>query len=408
MGDEVQIVKYGGATARIARRGDGRFVVRWREAKRGRSTTSMTREGALKLAQAKVRELSGMAGSRMVPVIDAEAVKGLREIAGARSLAAVVEVLRDAVRRCDGLANVSRAVDAWLKAGHGALDRTSVSVAVSRFLELHASSSREHRAGLRKELEAFARTMGDVCVCDIDAEMLGAWISRAREDGSAIEPRYFNNRLASWKTFLNRCREWGMRAKGEAHPAEVIRKRKEADRVPEIFSVDQARRILELIREREPQCLNFFVIGAWMGLRPFEMRRITWAMWDWERGYLDIGPEVALKTMQQRFVPIPENVGALLREAGADARWGKACKRTARHCVRTTDQAHLMRLLKAEGVMSVWPQDILRHSYISYRLAQGHGRGQVAEWAGNSEGVIRARYRRPLRREDGEAWFSID
>jgi|GEM_PF-1864133 len=407
MGAKIQIVKYGGVEARIARRGDGRFVVRWREARRGRSTTAMTLEGAQKLAQAKVRELAGKAGARMVSVIEAEAVEALKEIAGARSLSSVVDVVKDAVHRCDGLPNVSRAVDAWLKAGHGRLDGASVAVAVARFLGLHARSSREHRSGLRKELEAFVARFGDVAVCDVDVEMLTAWISRDREDGGEIGARFFNNRLASWKTFLNRCREWGMRVRGEPHPAEVIKKRKEADPVPEIFTVDQARRILALIRKREPQCLNFFVIGCWMGLRPFEMRRITWDMWDWERGYLDIGPQVALKTMQQRFVPIPENVRVMLREAGEDARWGKKFKRAARHCVRTTDQPHLMRLLKAAKVLSVWPQDIMRHSYISYRLAQGHGRGQVAEWAGNSEGVIRKRYRRPLRKEDGAAWFEV-
>lgn len=407
MGETIQSVKYGGAEARISRRGDGRFVVRWREARQGRSTTAMTREGALKLAQAKVRELAGKAGSRMVSVIEAEAVQGLLEIAGARSLHSVVEAVRDAVRRCDGLANVSRAVDAWLKAGHGALDRSSMALAVPRFLALHARSSWEHLAGLRKELEAFVMRYREVSVCDIDVDMLLAWIGRPREDGAEIGARFFNNRLASWKTFLNRCREWGMRARGEPHAAEVIKKRKEADPVPEIFSVDQARKILALIKKKEPQCLNYFVIGCWMGLRPFEMRRITWAMWDWERGYLDLGPQVALKTMQQRYVPIPNNVRAMLRGANDDARWGKKCKRAAKHCVRTTDQPHLMRLLKAAKVMSVWPQDIMRHSYISYRLAQGHGRGQVAEWAGNSEGVIRKRYRRPLRKEDGDAWFAV-
>lgn len=404
---KVQIVKFGGAEARITQRGDGRFVIRWREAKQGRSTTSMTSSGALKLAQAKVRELAGKAGSRMVSVIEAEAVNELKEIAGARSLSAVVDVVRDAVKRCEGLPNVGRAVDAWLKAGHGRLDRSPALAAVPRFLGLHTRSSREHRSGLRKELEAFVARYGAVAVCDIDVDLLTSWIARPREDGDEIGARYFNNRLASWKTFLNCCREWGMRVRGEPHPAEVIKKRKEADPVPEIFSVDQATKILALIRKKEPQCLNFFVIGCWMGLRPFEMRRITWAMWDWERGYLDIGPKVALKTMQQRYVPIPDNVRALLQHAGAGAKWGKKFKRAAKHCVRTTDQPHLMRLLKAAKILSVWPQDIMRHSYISYRLAQGHGRGQVAEWAGNSEGVIRKRYRRPLRKEDGDAWFNV-
>ena len=127
-------------------------------------------------------------------------------------------------------------------------------------------------------------------------------------------------------------------------------------------------------------------------------------MWDWQRGYLDIGPHVALKTMQQRFVPIPDNVRALLQERAKNAKWGRL---TAKFCTRVHDQRSLIALLRQHGILSIWPQDIMRHSYISYRLAQGHNRGQVAEWAGNSETVIRSRYRRPLMKEDGAAWFAI-
>jgi hypothetical protein len=90
-----------------------------------------------------------------------------------------------------------------------------------------------------------------------------------------------------------------------------------------------------------------------------------------------------------------------------DARWGKRYKRRAKTCTRSDDQVFLSELLRERGVIKTWPQDVMRHSYISYRLAQGHGRGQVAEWAGNSEAVIRQRYRRPLRAEDGAAWFRV-
>jgi hypothetical protein len=67
----------------------------------------------------------------------------------------------------------------------------------------------------------------------------------------------------------------------------------------------------------------------------------------------------------------------------------------------------LSKLLREKGLIKEWPQDVMRHSYISYRLAQGYGRGQVAEWAGNSEGEIRRSYRRPLRKEDGDRWFEV-
>lgn len=405
--DAVQVISYGGVTARVSRRGNGMFVVRWREAKKGRSTTSTTREGALELAKTKVRELAGKAGSRMVSVIEAEAVEGLKGIIGARSLSAAVDQLKDAVQRTGGWEHLGKAVDGYLKAGHGKILRTPMSEAVPRFLLLHSTSAALYLAGLRKELEAFVASYGDLAVCDVGEALLRSWISRPNQDGTAPGARFFNNRLGTWKTFLNRCREWNMLAREGQNAGETIKRQKEEDRVPEIWTVDQARKALKAVLAEEPQSLAYLVLGCWMGLRPFEMYRLTWAAFDWERGYLDVGADVALKTMSQRFVPMPENALNLLRPLSEDPRWGVSFKRKAKRCVRKKDQVHLQALLKRKGIIKTWPQDVMRHSYISYRLAQGHGRGQVAEWAGNSESVIRQSYRRPLRKEDGDEWFSI-
>lgn len=390
---KVEVVTYGGCSARIKPRSNGFYSITWREAKKGRSTTAVTLEGARVLAKKKVRELAGKAGSRMVSTLEAEAVDGLKSVIGSRSLPAVVEQLKDLVARVGGFSHVVRACENYLKAGHGRLDRAPVSEAVTRFLALHARSAVLYRGGMRKELQAGALRFGSVSVCDVDEAMLAAFIGRLNEDGGEPGARYFNNRLATWKTFLNRCREWGLLLRGEPHAAERIKRRKEADVVPEIWSVELMREILRCVMMERPASLPYLVTGCWMGCRPFEIQRLEASMWDWQRGYLDIGAKVAMKTMQQRFVPIPDNVRALLK--GREFR------------TITDDQVFLSKLLRERGIISTWPQDVMRHSYISYRLAQGHGRGQVAEWAGNSESEIRKSYRRPLRNEDGDAWFAV-
>lgn len=407
---EVEVVAYGGVTARIRPRSNGFYAITWREAKKGRSTTAVSLEGARKIAKAKVRELAGKVGSRMVSTLEAEALDGLKEVIGARSLPAVVEQIKDMVHRVGSFQHLARAVENYLKAGHGKLDRAPVSEAVARFVKLHAKSAGMYRRGLQKELNAFVAAHGSVSVADIDAEMLRAWIGRANEDGGEPGWRYFNNRLATWKTFLNRCREWNMLVRDEQHAGEVVKPMKKVDSVPEIWGVDQAREILRVVREELNESLTYLVTGCWMGLRPFEMQRVKPGMWDWTRGYLDVGAAVAMKTMQQRFVPIPANVRELLYErlTAAERFWGsRQGRRPAKHIVRSDDQVFLSALLRRKGLIESWPQDVMRHSYISYRLAQGHGRGQVAEWAGNSESEIRRSYRRPLRKEDGEAWFGI-
>lgn len=405
---DVELVQYGGAVARITQRGNGLWVVRWREARVGRQTTAYTKTRALELAKKKVREIAAGSGSRLVTAMEAVALDRLRTMIGTRSLSAVVEQLEDSVHRLGGWTHLTRAVEAYIKAGHGRVDARALKEAVPDFLLSHEKRSASiYVAGLRKELEAAARTYGDVSVCDLDEPLLKAWINRPNEDGAEPGARYYNNRLATWKTFLNWARTQNLVLRTEPHPAELIKPRRLEDKAPEIWTPEQASKALRVVQEHAPQCLPYLVIGCWLGLRPFEMRRLRWDAWDWERGYVDVGARVALKVMRQRFVPIPDNARQLLHGLHDDPRWGVKFRRKAKACTRVKDQQHLATVLREHGVIQDWPQDVMRHSYISYRLAQGHGRGQVAEWAGNSESEIRKSYRRPLRKEDGDAWFSI-
>lgn len=403
-----EVVAYGGVTARIKPRSNGFYAITWREAKKGRSTTAVTLEGARKMARAKVRELAGKAGSRMVSILEAEALDGLKEVCGARSLPAVVEQLKDLVSRVGGFQHVVRACEGYLKAGHGKLVPATAATAVTGFLQPFKTGL--YKRGLQKELNAFTASFANVGIADVDEAMLQGWISRENEDGSEPGWRYFNNRLATWKTFLNWCRRQRMLVRDEDHAAELVKPMRKLDSVPEIWSVELAERILEVVREELNESLTYLVTGCWMGLRPFEMGRVVPSKWDWERSYLCVDADVAQKVMQQRFVPIPPNVRELLYErlTAEQRRWGAGQgSRVAKHIVRSDDQVFISRLLRAKGLIERWPQDVMRHSYISYRLAQGHGRGQVAEWAGNSEGEIRRSYRRPLRAEDGDRWFEI-
>jgi hypothetical protein len=67
----------------------------------------------------------------------------------------------------------------------------------------------------------------------------------------------------------------------------------------------------------------------------------------------------------------------------------------------------LSAFLRAEGIVTGWTQDVMRHSYISYRIARGDSLARIAEEAGNSESIIRRRYRRPVRASEGDQWFGV-
>jgi hypothetical protein len=55
----------------------------------------------------------------------------------------------------------------------------------------------------------------------------------------------------------------------------------------------------------------------------------------------------------------------------------------------------------------VWQHNVLRHSFISYRLAIVKNEGQVALEAGNSPNVIFKNYRALVKEKAAQAWFNL-
>ena len=54
-----------------------------------------------------------------------------------------------------------------------------------------------------------------------------------------------------------------------------------------------------------------------------------------------------------------------------------------------------------------WKQNAMRHSFISYRLADIQNANQVAMEAGNSAGMIHAHYKELVRQAEAKRWFGI-
>ena len=54
-----------------------------------------------------------------------------------------------------------------------------------------------------------------------------------------------------------------------------------------------------------------------------------------------------------------------------------------------------------------WPNNVLRHSYISYRIALVKSADQAALEAGNSPAIIFKHYRELATEEQATAWFNI-
>jgi integrase len=125
--------------------------------------------------------------------------------------------------------------------------------------------------------------------------------------------------------------------------------------------------------------------------------RLTWPDIDLPGGYIHIAAAQA-KTASRRLVPILPNL----------AQWLAAySKQRGRVWKGDGNDLQKARTATAEKSGVPWKANALRHSFISYRVADIQDVAQTALEAGNSPAVIFKNYRELVRPEAARQWFAI-
>ncbi|MCW1885590.1 hypothetical protein OKA04_12700 [Luteolibacter flavescens] len=409
----METVTFGTAIVRIYGRSNGKWEVKWREAGRGRSTTKTNKEEALAVAKAQARKLDGASGKQWVTAGEADLLKKVKALAGERSPFMWLDKVEEAINASGGLSELHEAANSY------ALARAKEFVSRS-FADLYDRLEDEYRSHrrsetwktIRTELKPFRDEIGSLLVESISPENVAEWCGRGNPS-----PRTYNNRRSIWGTALGRARDLGWINLHARTAAEISPKRREAKKSPTVWSPQNGRQILALLREKHPDLVAYFALQCWGGLRPSEAQDIEWRDIGEPSGYIHVRHEVAGKLSAERFAPIQSNLKAIL-ESLPDIENRHSEGRSVYH--RRRDIARLAtfpaplnaatRLAEAviaSGVVNKWPNDVCRHSFCTYRLASTKAIGAVAEEAGNSEAVIRNNYRKPVPKEMGEEWFEI-
>ena len=99
--------------------------------------------------------------------------------------------------------------------------------------------------------------------------------------------------------------------------------------------------------------------------------------------------------MARRVIPIPDKLAAWLQPL---PRRGKVLPHQSLHRQTTA-------LARSLGMD--WPGNVLRHSFISYRIAVVKSADQVALEAGNSAAIIFKHYRELVTEDVATEWFPI-
>ena len=182
----------------------------------------------------------------------------------------------------------------------------------------------------------------------------------------------------------------------------------------EILSVDQTARLL---KSCDSDTLPSVAIAAFCGLRQAEIERLDWSKVDLDEKIITVDADIA-KTGSRRVVDIPDCAIKWLAPHAKDR--GKIMPAEFRILfdrVRVRagfkpsfDQrrdAALQSLLIGKSKLQPWPANCLRHSAISYRLAQCKDIGQVATVAGNSPSIIKSHYLELVKPSAADAYFKI-
>jgi integrase len=213
-------------------------------------------------------------------------------------------------------------------------------------------------------------------------------------EGLKLEARGFNNFALMLRTFFRFCQARGWLSR-DVDLLTVVEKRSDKASEIEIFTPDELRKLLGAAPPRVATCI---AIQAFAGVRTAELFRLTWQDVERRRDHIEIGAGKA-KTASRRLIPISDNHATWLREAprqGAGSVWP------------VTQSEYYEQLAAASKAAQVaWKANALRHSFITYRLAQTKDVAATALEAGNSPTMIFRHYRELATEEEAAEWFSI-
>ncbi|MCG3150167.1 MAG: Tyrosine recombinase XerC [Verrucomicrobiae bacterium] len=241
---------------------------------------------------------------------------------------------------------------------------------------------------LRMRLEQFAKSFGDRQLASITREELTAWLN---------DPTLSARSRINYAVKVSQLYNFAIRnGWAEYNIAASIPRPTAEDAEPEIFTADQAARLLEHAAEYE--LLPYVAIGLFAGLRSAELLRLDWSAVKLAERSIIIGANVA-KKRSRRVVEINDTLAAWL--ASCTKRKGMVVEHDQR-----TLYKRLTELATAAG-LEKWQDNGLRHSCASYSLALTGDAVKVAYQLGNSADMIHRHYKALVTAADAKRFFEL-
>lgn len=184
----------------------------------------------------------------------------------------------------------------------------------------------------------------------------------------------------------------------EQNPAADIETSKADELMPEAYSADETRRILDAAAEHFERYVPALAIGFFAGLRPAEIEGLDWSSINFEQNHVVVTPETA-KRRRRRLVAMHDNLVAWLLPHRKDSGPVLPTPRAFQQSRKT--------ILKNAGVKR-WIYDGPRHTYGTMQLAMYQDAARTAAEMGHLDiAILYNHYRDLVTREDAERYWSI-
>jgi site-specific recombinase XerD len=437
-------VKRGSATVKIYKtpcRGKIRYTISyWLDGTRKRQTFDDLDRAKTEAASAANQLTSGDLDVLELTGADRAAYLRARQLLDPLGLGieAAAAELADARKRLGGL-SLAHAVESYVRRHQGIVAGKQIAEVVQELLAAKGTDnlSLRYLRQLQYDLSAFEKKFAGRIAAVTGAEIDG-WL---RELG--VAPRTRNNVRTSIGTLFTFAK--GRKYLPKDHDElEAVPVAKDNDGEIEIFTPAELRELLAVAR---PGMIPFLAVGAFAGVRHAELQRLDWSNLKRDGDVIEIRAAKA-NTASRRVIPILPNLRVWLepywQSSGAVCDYLDMSKKFAELTKRVNERRRVAGIAEcgsangdgagggigksgavesredgpgtdrldggrddgAEGKFK-WKHNALRHSFISYRVAETQNVAQVALEAGNSPQMIFQHYRELVRPAEAKAWFAI-
>jgi integrase len=248
--------------------------------------------------------------------------------------------------------------------------------------------SKDYLRDLRSRFARFCSDFGNKPVAAITVEEIDNWLRDL-----PLSPQSRVNYRSVIGVLFSHATKRGLI---DVNPITRTAKPKKPNTPPEIFVLDELHALLEAASRIHSDVVPMLAVGAFAGLRDAEIKRLDWSEVDLARGHIEVKAAKA-KSARRRIIQIQANLAEWLRPFAAMK--GSVVPEGAR--------GKLDRVRKAAG-LAIWPQNGLRHSFASYRLAATHDAPRVASELGHtSPQMLYSTYRELVLPEEAERYWKL-